>query len=206
MFPAGHYYSPIPSKEDILNHLKSKKIPENYLLGINLNTKEQSHELAEYIKFYEELKFPEKQTSGNRYYYENNWFSYSDAIFFYSFLRKYMPKRIIEIGSGFSTAVMLDTIDSFFPQRPKITLIEPYPSRLNSLLIDRDYGQIRLIEKKVQEVPYDDLLTLESGDLLFIDSSHVVKCGSDLQFLIFEILPQLKPGVFIHFHDVFLPI
>ncbi|MBB1127435.1 class I SAM-dependent methyltransferase, partial [Thiospirillum jenense] len=100
---------------------------------------------------------------------------------------------------------MLDTIDSVFSQRPEITFIEPYPDRLLSLLKDGDREQVRLIDKRIQDVPSEVLLALESGDLLFIDSSHVVKCDSDLHHLMFEILPRLQPGVFVHFHDVFYP-
>lgn len=204
-FPAGHYYSPIPSRADVLSYVKSRTPPTSDLPGINLNTNNQREVLDEYIKFYQDLPFPEKQTTGHRYYYENGWFGYSDAIFLYSFLRKHAPKRIIEIGSGFSSAVMLDTIDGFFSQRPEVTFIEPFPDRLNSLLRDSDRKQVKLIDKKIQDVPPEVLLSLESGDLLFIDSSHVAKCGSDLQFLMFEILPRLQPGVFVHFHDVFYP-
>lgn len=204
-FPAGHYYSPIPSQEDVLTYIKSRDKPGRDLPGIKLNEEKQHELLHEYINFYKDLPFPEKQTPGHRYYYENDWFGYSDAIFLHSFLRKHLPKRIIEIGSGFSSAVMLDTIDGFFPQRPAISFVEPYPDRLISLFKDGDREQVRLIDKKIQAVLPDDLLALESGDLLFIDSSHVVKCGSDLQFLMFEILPHLRPGVFVHFHDVFYP-
>ena len=204
-FPAGHYYSPIPSEEDVLAYVELKKPPTSELLGINLNEQTQYELLNEYAKFYKDLPFPEEQTSRHRYYYDNEWFSYSDAIFLYSFLRKHIPKRIIEVGSGFSSAVMLDTIDIFFSQRPEITFIEPYPDRLISLFREGDREQVRLIDRKIQEVPFNVLLALESGDLLFIDSSHVVKCGSDLQLLMFEILPRLQPGVIVHFHDVFYP-
>lgn len=204
-FPAGHYYSPIPLREEILSYIKSRTRPTSDLPDINLNEKNQCELLDEYANFYQDLPFPEKQTTAHRYYYENSWFSYSDAIFLYGFLRKHVPKRIVEIGSGFSSAVMLDTIDNFFSQRPEVTFIEPYPDRLTSLLRDSDRNQVRLIDKKIQDVPIETFLALESGDLLFIDSSHVVKCGSDLQLLMFEILPQLKPGVFVHFHDIFYP-
>lgn len=204
-FPAGHYYSPIPSREEVLSYVETRAQPTNNLLGINLNEKSQRETLDEYISYYHELPFPEIKTSGYRYYYENGWFSYSDAIFLYSFLRKHMPKRIIEIGSGFSSAVILDTIEVFFSQKPDVTFIEPFPDRLLSLLEDRDKPKIKLLEKKVQDVPIENFLSLESGDLLFIDSSHVVKCGSDLHFIFFEVLPRLKPGVFVHFHDVFFP-
>jgi len=204
-FPAGHYYSPIPSNEDVLAYIKSRKPPNNELPGIKLNEERQHALLSEYVHFYPDIPFPERKTPASRYYYDNSLFGYSDAIFLYGFLRKYKPKRIIEVGSGFSSAVMLDTIDSCFSQKPEITFIEPYPERLISLLREGDRKQVRLIDKKIQEVSPDIFSALKSGDFLFIDSSHVVKCGSDLQFLMFEIVPRLESGVVVHFHDVFYP-
>jgi hypothetical protein len=204
-FPAGHYYSPIPSKDDVLWHVKSGRPPTGDIPGIRMNEESQRELLDDYIHFYKDLKFPEKQTPGHRYFYDNDWFSYSDAIFLYCFLRKHMPKRIVEVGSGFSSAVILDTIEVFFSQRPEITFIEPYPNRLISLLRKDDRRQVTLVDKKIQEVSLDIFRSLQSGDFLFIDSSHVVKCGSDLQLLFFEIFPYLQPGVFVHFHDVFYP-
>lgn len=204
-YQAGHYYSPIPDKNEVLEYISSKKPLSKELPGIDLNEKNQFELLHEYRQYYDELPFPENQKQGCRYYYENSWFSYSDAIFLYSFLRKHEPKRIIEIGSGFSSAVILDTIEGFFKQRPEITFIEPHPVRLKRLFKSNDEDQVEIIEKRVQQVPHELFSSLENGDLLFIDSSHVVKCGSDLQFLFFDVLPFLPSGVFVHFHDVFYP-
>jgi len=204
-FPAGHYYSPIPSKADVLAYVNSRRPPGRELLGLRLNEKGQNELLNEFTHFYKDLPFSEKQNPEHRYYYDNLFFNYSDAIFLYCFLRKHLPKRIVEVGSGFSSAVMLDTIDSCFSQKPEITFIEPYPERLASLLREGDRSRVALIDRKVQEVSSDVFLSLQSGDFLFIDSSHVMKCGSDLQLLMFEILPRLQPGVFVHFHDVFYP-
>ncbi|MBI5140842.1 MAG: class I SAM-dependent methyltransferase [Nitrospirae bacterium] len=204
-FRAGHYYSPIPDASDVAAYLKSRKPPEMELPDVGLNRENQYSLLQEYRTFYAELPFPEKKTPGCRYFYDNSWFSYSDAIFLYCFLRKHRPARIIEIGSGFSSAVMLDTTERFFPDRPAITFIEPYPDRLKGLLAGQDERNMTILDKKVQDVPSELFSTLESGDLLFIDSSHVVKCGSDLQMLLFDILPHLPSGVFVHFHDVFYP-
>lgn len=205
VYPAGHYYSPIPSEEDILLDINCRNPVGDELPGIKLNKDSQYELLEEYAEFYKELPFPEEQAADYRYYYNNRWFGYSDAIFLFCFLKKQMPKRIVEVGSGFSSAVMLDTIDHCYSERPEITFIEPYPERLISLFKEVDQANVRLIDKRVQEVDLDLFLALESGDLLFIDSSHVVKCGSDLQIMMFEILPQLRPGVFVHFHDVFYP-
>jgi hypothetical protein len=204
-FPSGHYHSPIPSTEEITAYSRSRSTSSGDLPGIDLNTESQRALLHAFTAFYGDLPFPKKHTPGHRYYYENEWFSYSDAIFLYSFLRAHPPRRIIEVGSGFSSAVMLDTIDGFFFQRPEITFIDPRPDRLLSLLHDGDIDRVGVITTRVQDVPQDVFLSLESGDLLFIDSSHVVKCGSDLQFIMFEVLPRLRPGVFVHFHDVFYP-
>lgn len=205
VFPAGHYYSPVPSAAEVLAYLKLRKPLSRELPGINLNEQRQLELLNEYTKFYEDLPFTEEQTPELRYYYRNTWFSYGDAIFLYCFLRQQLPKRIIEVGSGFSSALMLDTIDRFLPERPDITLIEPHPERLNDLLRDGDRKRVRLIDSKLQDVRPEVFSGLGAGDLLFVDSSHVVKCGSDLLFLMFEVLPHLEPGVVVHFHDVFYP-
>jgi predicted O-methyltransferase YrrM len=121
--------------------------------------------LEEYARLYRDFPFPEKQTTGYRYFYDNDWFGHSDAIFLYCFLRKRKPRKIIEVGSGYSSAVTLDTVDRFFSQRPEITFIDPYPVRLLSLLTEGDQEHVRLIDQKIQDVPVDLLLTLESGDL-----------------------------------------
>lgn len=201
----GHYYSPIPDEKEVLTYIQSRKPLKASLSDVEVNQQGQFELLNEYLQFYSELPFPEKQSRDCRYYYDNRWFSYSDAIFLYCFLRKHKPKRIIEVGSGFSSAVMLDTVDRFFSHRPEMTFIEPHPDRLKSLLRSEDRGRVRIIDKGIQEVPPELFDSLEAGDLLFIDSSHVMKCGSDLQLLMFDVFPHLPPGIFVHFHDVFYP-
>ena len=204
-FPAGHYYSPIPSREEVITYIKSRKLPGSGLTGVYMNTQNQHNLLNEYFILYKDLPFTENKVPERRFYYDNSWFSYSDAIFLYCFLRRFTPKRIVEVGSGFSSAVMLDTIDSVFSRSPEMTFIDLYPDRLNKLLREKDKHQFKLIDRKIQDVPPKIFSNLGSGDLLFIDLSHVVKCGSDLQLLMFDILPNLQPGVFVHFHDVFYP-
>jgi Methyltransferase domain len=205
LYPAGHYYSPIPKHEEIVVHLESTKPDKFELPSIDLNRQNQFELLTAFQAFYDDLPFPETKNQVCRYYYDQTVFCYADAIFLYSFLRHINPRRIIEVGSGFSSAVILDTVEKFFLQQPEITFIEPYPDRLRGLLKSHDEGATRIIERKVQEVPIDTFSSLRVGDLLFIDSTHVIKCGSDVQFLMFEVLPQLPTGVFVHFHDVFYP-
>ena len=86
-----------------------------------------------------------------------------------------------------------------------LSMVRPYPERLHSLLSDKDYNNTRILSQRLQEVPIDIFNSLEKGDILFIDSSHVSKTGSDVNMLLFEILPSLKKGVYIHFHDIFFP-
>jgi len=203
-YPAGHFYSPIPTGADVRARLDSLPQAVNDALpGVNLNTQRQGDLLRVFQAFYNDLPFLEKRTADARYYFDQTVFCYADAIFLYSFLRHVQPRRIIEVGSGFSSAIMLDTVDRFFDHSPQITLIEPFPVNLKQLLRPQDYSRLTLIEEKVQRVPVERFTSLQAGDLLFIDSSHVLKCGSDVQFLMFEVLPRLPVGVFVHFHDVF---
>lgn len=207
LFPAGHFYSPVISVEEIKKRqdviwdaAKQPTIP-----GIDLNTESQLQRIEEFSKYYAEIPFAAKKNEATRYYFENPFFSYTDAIFLYSMMRQYKPKKIIEIGSGFSSAVMLDVNTIFFNNEIDLTFIEPYPDRLNQLLTTKDKKTTNLVEKNVQNVSLDIFEQLNAGDILFVDSSHVVKTGSDVNYIIFEILPKLKPGVIIHFHDIFYP-
>jgi predicted O-methyltransferase YrrM len=204
-FPAGHYHSPIPAATDVRSYLDSRPPPGRDLPDVDLRADEQRALLEVFAGYYPEQPFAETPAPGRRCHLANGWFCHTDAIILYCFLRHYRPGRIVEVGSGFSTAVMLDAADGFLPRLPELTCIEPYPDRLSTLLRPGDRDRFRLIERPVQTVPPETFDGLEAGDLLFIDSSHVVKAGSDLQFLLFEVLPRLRPGVFVHFHDIFHP-
>jgi predicted O-methyltransferase YrrM len=115
------------------------------------------------------------------------------------------PKRIIEVGSGHSSALMLDTIEHAEGLDVHTTFIEPFPARLHSVLRDQDRRTSTIIERRVQDVPLATFETLEADDILFIDSSHVSKVGSDLNYLVFDVLPRLAEGVVVHVHDIFWP-
>jgi hypothetical protein len=121
-------------------------------------------------------------------------------------MRTFKPKEIIEIGSGHSSAIMLDTNEICFDNKINLTFIEPYPEeRLMKILKDSDKISHTIINKKVQSIDLDTFLSLSENDILFVDSTHVSKVGSDVNFILFEVLPALKPGVLIHFHDIFYP-
>ncbi|GAA3613442.1 class I SAM-dependent methyltransferase [Flavivirga amylovorans] len=205
-YPLGHFYSPIISKKEFLEleeHIweeaENKTLP-----GINLNSEKQISLIKEFEKYYDEMPFEEEASPEKRYCLGNNSYGYTDAIMLYSFIRHFNPKNVIEIGSGFSSALMLDTKD-IFKMDTNYTFIEPYPKLLNSLLKDHDKNSCKIYKSKVQKVPIEVFNELEVNDILFIDSSHVSKAGSDVNFELFNILPSLKSGVIIHFHDVFYP-
>lgn len=206
-YPPGHYYNPLVDSKELETYADDLfDTKKKFIMGIDFREKEQLELLHELVPFYKEMPFPEKQTEGFRYYLGNGIFSYSDGIFLYMLMRAWKPKRIIEVGSGHSSAVMIDTNERFFNNSIKLTFIEPYPERLYSLLKDSDKSQNRIFEKPIQQVPYAEFEALESGDILFVDSSHVSKTGSDVNYIFFEVLPRLKKGVYIHFHDVFTPM
>ena len=206
-FPAGHYYSPIVSTSNIkkrVSEIWAESSPLN-INGIDLNSNEQINLVKGFSKFYSELPFSPTKDNLHRYFFENGFYSYTDGIILYSMIRHFEPKRIIEIGSGFSSAVMLDTKEIFFNNNIDLTFIEPYPDRLNSLIKESDKKQTKIIQSEIQKVSLDLFKELNEGDILFVDSTHVVKTGSDVNFILFEILPILKSGVLIHFHDIFYP-
>jgi predicted O-methyltransferase YrrM len=118
-------------------------------------------------------------------------------------IRHFKPRRIIEVGSGYSSAAILDTCDAFMSDPVDITFVEPYPETLHRCLRADDPARCRIVAEKVQDVPLDLFDSLDEHDILFIDSSHVAKFGSDLNHLLFRIIPRLRKGVVVHFHDIF---
>jgi predicted O-methyltransferase YrrM len=121
-------------------------------------------------------------------------------------IRASKPRRIIEIGSGVSTACARAALrtNETDGRSGTITCVEPHPSPRLLALAASD-ASVTVIRDLVQAVPVDLFTTLEANDLLFVDSSHVVKAGSDVTHIVLEILPRLRPGVMVHFHDSYLP-
>ncbi len=200
-YPPGHFASPLPDhaavERDHAGLMTTTELP-----GVDLHTAEQLDLLKQLAAY--PCGFPEIESRGSRYYFENEFFTYGDACYLFAMLHHFQPRRIVEIGSGFSSALMLDVRDDCDP-KPDLTFIEPYPARLNTLLTPADREQCTRIEKPVQEVPLDVFTRLEANDVLFLDSSHVSKIGSDVNFVLFEVLPRLRPGVLVHIHDIFWP-
>lgn len=200
--PPGHFYSPIVNKEDVLSRADVLYQNKEAFDGINLEVKKQ----LKLVQSFRELNppFTETPSSKFRYYYKNNYYSYSDGLVLFGMLSKFQPRKVIEIGSGFSSALMLDFKELNPDIKIELTFVEPFPAnRLNKLIKLED--AIKLHQNLVQDVPLQIFKNLNENDILFIDSSHVSKAGSDLNYILFNILPLLKSGVVIHFHDIAYP-
>jgi predicted O-methyltransferase YrrM len=204
--PPGHFYSPIPALEYI--RANERSIFDNVsrqIRGIDLHEAEQRQLLDSFKKYYDELPFRDQKTPKLRYFFENPNYSYSDAIFLYCMMRHVKPRRIIELGSGYSSCVMLDTNDLYFNGSIATTFIDPYPELLLSKIKENDRERMKISGSRVQDLDLEEFDSLEANDILFIDSTHVSKIYSDVNRLFFEILPRIQEGVLIHFHDIFYP-
>ena len=204
-WPDGHYYSPVvrPDQDVRAYWDREQTLQPGQIQGIALD-------LGAMVAFWEQNAgfllanpFPERAGADTRYGTENGSFPGGDAVFVGAIMRTFAPRRIIEIGSGNSTACMLDWRDRLGLRDLRITCIEPDPVRLRSIL--RPGDDVTIIEDIVQKVDLRVFDVLEDKDVLFIDSTHVLKTGSDVHYELFQVLPRLRPGVIVHFHDCAYP-
>jgi predicted O-methyltransferase YrrM len=205
LYPPGHFYSPLLDIEGFGQNGSNPPFDgAEYWEHINLKPDEQRSYFEDLLDRFPLPGFPSQKTDGYRYFTQQDWFPLSDAFTLSGIIRREKPRRIIEVGSGFSSAVMLDTLGQAH-MSAALTFIEPYPDRLYSLLTPDDRSLSTILVTRVQEVPLAVFDQLEAQDLILIDSSHVAKIGSDVTFLLLRILPRLKRGVLVHFHDIFYP-
>lgn len=199
--PPGHFYSPIPGPEDI----RRRVCEDDLLLDIDLDMEGQRAMLEAISQYYGEFPYSNPSLPGARFSFNQEAFLYSDAVYFYGMLRHFKPARLVEVGSGHSSALALDTNERFLNGTTKCDFVEPYPDVLERILRAEDRGRIGIHRTVVQDVPMALFTELCANDILFIDSSHVCKVGSDVYHLVFRVLPRLQSGVLIHFHDIFFP-
>lgn len=203
--PPGHFYSPHPKLEDVeASFEKNLELYKN-APGIDLNIEQQLAMFRNACTENPVGPWAAEKSNKHRYHYDNWFFRFGDANAVWHMARHFRPKRIIEIGSGYSTACWLDAIDQL-ELDTKVTCVEPYPERVYELCSQSDIeGRIRLERSPVQEIPLDIFGMLDAGDILFIDSTYVSKSGSDVNYLFFQVLPRLRLGVIVHIHDIFWP-
>jgi hypothetical protein len=204
--PPGHFYSPIVDPAELAARRDTiwPRAPE--ILGIDFRPSEHRRILTEvFPRFAADYRYPDHEsetTSEDQFYTGNSQFSWLDSRALFVFLRELRPKRVIEVGSGFSSLLTADVNRRWFDGSIDVECIEPYPRPF----LERGVpGLTRLTRERVENLDVDLFTKLEPNDILFIDSSHVAKTGSDVNFLYFEVLPRLRSGVRIHVHDIFLP-
>jgi hypothetical protein len=201
-FPPGHYYSPIPDVNSLAAATDLFNVDPANVPGVKLNLDGQWQLWNALLPLVSKFQFPETAEPGYRYFLKNDWYVYGDGLGLFLMLLHLRPSRYFEIGSGFSSALVADVRDRYFDGDLEMTLVEPHTERLESLLTNQDLRQIRLLRMTAQEVPIVEFNKLEAGDVLFIDSTHVLKAGSDVNHELFQILPMLQRGVVVHFHDI----
>lgn len=184
-----HYYEPLPDFRSITPDQTTRR---RTFPAIDFDWENQMVLLDQLAGYRDNL-------SALDFDFNNDYFSGFDAAVYYSLIRHLKPQRIIEIGGGYSTRVASKALEQ--NKKGSVTCIEPHPE---PRLLDAGL-EIELIEKPIEEIRIEFFQCLEADDILFIDSSHTVKFGSDVCYEFLEVLPSLKPGVWIHVHDIFFP-
>src|SRR5215469_15955389 len=205
-WPAGHYYSPIPDLDEIRARQGEifDDIPDS-IPGIDLRPEAQMAFVAELAAFVDEFPYGPGQDRALRYTPKNNFYGLADGLILYCMLRRLRPRRYVEIGSGWSSALTLDVRDRFLGGHLEATFVDPYPERLDALFTEADHNSATILRKPLHVVWRDAVAMIDTGDFLMIDSSHVGKIGSDVLIEIGEMIPSLPPGVHVHLHDIFYP-
>ena len=191
-----HYYEPLFNPKQLSKPLHT----DRSLPGIDFKINSQLDLIRKFSYQNELKKFPNKKPGKNnlQFYYENGSFPSGDAELYYSIIRHFKPNKIIEIGSGFSTLIALEAIKKN-DNNCKISCIEPFEF---SWLEELD---IEVFRNRVELVPPQFFDQLAENDILFIDSSHIIRPQGDVLWEILELLPRLNNGMLIHFHDIFTP-
>ena len=206
-FPDGHFYSPVVDRDLLRSRRGEIWAERDSLPGIDFNDPSHREILTRvFPRFIGDFDYPEKAVGSaaapEGYFLDNSQFSWLDARALFVMLRWLAPRRMIEVGSGFSSLLSADVNQRFLGGQMDFRCIEPYPRPFLENGFD---GLTELIVAPVEAVPIETFEALQAGDMLFIDSSHVSKTGSDVNYMMLQVLPRLNPGVVIRIHDIFLP-
>jgi len=200
IFPLrDHYYEPLFNTKTLRHSLaKDRSLP-----GLDMNVGEQLDLLKKFDYNDELADIPLSERRDQEFYYDNGMFGCGDAEYLYNVIRFYKPRRLIEVGSGHSTLLAASAIRANRNADPQYKCrhicIEPYEAPwLDSL-------DIELIREPVERMDVQIFNQLERNDILFIDSSHVIRPQGDVLYEYLEILPTLNTGVLVHVHDIFTP-
>jgi hypothetical protein len=200
----NHYYGPVPDTRHLPASLWSQRLQSP---GVDMRDAEQVALLQTFASSFraEYGTFPMSPHAGmGKYYVKNGMFESVDGEILYCMIRHFRPKRLIEVGAGVSTVLSAQAVlrNASHGDPCEFVSIDPFPTSTLQAGLD---GLSELLAKPVQEVGLDVFMQLARNDILFIDSSHVVRIGGDVLYELLEILPQLAVGVVVHLHDIFMP-
>jgi len=199
-----HYYSPVPDIVDLrARRVWDRRSP---MAGIDMREPQQLVLLGELGRdFGGECRWPhEPSRDEGEFFTDNSSFSYGCAAATHALIRKLKPRRVIEVGSGFSSRVIAAALrmnEKDSRERAEYTVVDPFPGSA----LERLAGVDRVLRQRVELLEADAFRTLGENDILFVDSGHTVRAGGDVNFLVLDVLPVLAPGVVVHFHDIPLP-
>ena len=201
VFPIrDHYYEPLFHPR----HLRRPLDRVRSLPGIDLDAAGQLALLERFDYAAELERLPRAPAAGTGFYYDNPNFPPGDSEYLYSMVRLFRPERIVEVGSGFSTLMMLEAIAATraadAQYRCDVRCIEPYEMHW----LERRPG-VEVVRQRIEDVDAAIVTQLRANDILFIDSSHVIRPQGDVLREYLELLPLLAPGVLVHIHDIFTP-
>jgi hypothetical protein len=197
-----HYYSPIPNLAELPPEVWTR---ESELRGLDFDLEAMlaylDRELGPYL---DEYKPPTAPTGDSRdFYLDNGFYDSVDAETLYATVRQVAPRRVVELGSGMSTLVIADArARSGDSGERRHVVFDPFPRPELALAI-AEIAELHSVS--ATDVPVSEFEKLESGDILFVDTTHTVKVGSEVNRIVLDVLPVLSPGVYVHFHDIFLP-
>jgi Methyltransferase domain len=203
LYPPGHFYSPVPDLADIGSQADRLFATPRALPGVDLRVDEQLGLFRALASLAREAPLPAVPGANGRYGVENPNYGIGDASMLQAMLRHLRPSNYLEVGSGYTTALALDTNERHLDGTMSVTAVEPYPELLRD--VTRPADRLEVLAAPVQSVPLERFRALGKGDVLFVDCSHVLKTGSDVQHLYTNVFPVLAPGVHVHVHDVFWP-
>lgn len=199
-----HFYSPVPDVADL--DARGAFGRRSNLVGIDLQVPEQLARLAALgARFGTECRWPHEPTAHSADYVTSaSGFSFGCASALHMLIRQHQPRRVVEIGSGWSSrviaAALASNVSAGAPSANYI-IVDPYPGETVKAL----HGVTELIQARVETVLPELFDKLDDGDILFVDSGHTVRMGGDVNFLILDVLPRLRSGVIVHFHDIPMP-
>ncbi len=197
-----HYYSAIPDTSALPERTWTRV---SDMPGVRFDPESQldfvERELGTHLSEYAPPRAP--TGSPGDFYLDNGFYESVDAETLYAMVRRYSPRRIVELGSGMSTLVIAEARRrGGAAAESEHVVYDPYPRPELRAALERA-AVLRPIS--ATEVPMDELERLGAGDMLFVDTTHTVKIGSDVNRVVLDLLPTLRPGVMVHFHDIFIP-